>query len=1042
MFQPSLQHYPVKRRKALRRAIYAILLYAVMGFLVLPPIIRWVAARQLGALLDRPVKIRSVRLNPFALSATVRGLEIQDKDGQPFVSWEEVYVNLQLSSFLGHPWVFSEVRIDRPFARAQMNRDYSFNFSDLVTKFSTNTAPAAPTPPAKALALEVQRFKIIGAQASMTDLTQKRPFTRVLGPLDLNLDRFRTAPNNRNPYAFTGTTDAGEKISWNGHFYVDPLKSEGTLELINLALNKYSPLYEDFLRFQVRDGVVSLRTSYEFEWSASNHVAAITNTAFRLAGLRLGVEGSDADTVVVPEFSVSGVSADAMAHRAMIESVRLSDAAVKVQRDAAAEVNLVEMSKPAADAGQAPAVFLLLRSLTNAVALLRQSTNAWVAGIQDITVTNCAVSLEDHANSRPVSLMVDQIAFNARNLSNLPSTNIVSSWSLRWNTNGTLGGRLEAALFPTRIRAWLQLNDVELHPLGPYLEPWVNILVRDSKLGLDAEIAMRTVPGALPEVTFRGDTWLNDLSVADGSAGEDLLAWKSVRTSGIEAGLNPMAVNIREISIDGLDARLAIRTNRSINLVEALRLPPPVADESSTNTPTAAAAPAPAAAPTNAAPFPALPRIAIADVVLTNNRIQFQDSSISPPVRLSIDRLGGRVSGLSSETANHAVIDLSARVDNVGPVEITGTINPFSGDETNEVKVSVHDVDLTAASPYAGKFAGYRIAKGKLNLDLAYHIKGRSLKSENLVMLDQFTFGERVDSPDATHLPVRLAIAILKDRNGRIEIDMPVEGSLDDPSFRVRKVILHTLMNLLTRAATSPFSLLGSLFGGQGEDVRFQDFDPGSAVLLAGATNKLDAIVHGLYERPGLQLEIQGSVDPVADRDGLQRVLLERRMQSDKWKSLRKSVQASTEVEQVVILPEERAGYLKDYYAELLKSPRAAATSTNTVVRKSSAPPARTTAVERGVTSLQRFVGSAPVAAAAAPGAPAAAAPADPIEAAVLAATVVTDADYEALATERARAVRDYLVQPGRVAAERVFLSETQSGGVKREGARAYLQLR
>src|SRR5208337_2859469 len=155
---------------------------------------------------------------------------------------------------------------------------------------------------------------------------------------------------------------------------------------------------------------------------------------------------------------------------------------------------------------------------------------------------------------------------------------------------------------------------------------------------------------------------------------------------------------------------------------------------------------------------------------------------------------------------------LSALIDGVGPASITGTINPFSGTQTNDIKISVKDMDLTPASPYSGRFAGYRIAEGKLNLDLAYNLVGRKLESKNVITLDRFTFGEKVASPDATHLPVRLAIAILKDRNGQILLDVPVEGSLDDPKFRVGKAVVHVLMNILVKAATSPFSLLGAVF--------------------------------------------------------------------------------------------------------------------------------------------------------------------------------------------------------------------------------------
>ena len=170
-------------------------------------------------------------------------------------------------------------------------------------------------------------------------------------------------------------------------------------------------------------------------------------------------------------------------------------------------------------------------------------------------------------------------------------------------------------------------------------------------------------------------------------------------------------------------------------------------------------------------------------------------------------------------------------IDGVGPASITGTINPFIATSTNTIKVSVKDMDLTPASPYSGKFAGYRIAEGKLNLDLTYQLVGTKLNSKNVITLDQFTFGEKVDSPDATHLPVRLGVAILKDRDGKIVLDVPIDGDLSKPDFHVSKVVWRAVENILVKVATSPFSLLGALFGGGGEELGWQDFAAGSAAL-------------------------------------------------------------------------------------------------------------------------------------------------------------------------------------------------------------------
>ena len=272
-----------RRRKLALWIFWLLFAYAFIGFLVLPPIIRSVAVKQLSKQLDREVSIQKVKLNPFAFSVAIHGLLIKDKDGEPFVSWDEVYVNFQLSSFLGHPWVFKEISVTGPFARVQMNKDGTFNFSDLITKFAPTNAPAPPPQaPAKPVGLYIGRLLITNATAAVTDLTHRQPFKRLVGPLDFTLDHFETSPDNQNPHSFIGTTDAGEKITWNGFFYLDPLRSWGEFTLENFPLNKYTPLYQDQMPFEIRDGLAGVDVNYRLELSATNRIITVTNTSFTL----------------------------------------------------------------------------------------------------------------------------------------------------------------------------------------------------------------------------------------------------------------------------------------------------------------------------------------------------------------------------------------------------------------------------------------------------------------------------------------------------------------------------------------------------------------------------------------------------------------------------------------------------------------------------------------------------------------------------------------------------------------------------------------
>ena len=886
---------PDRGKNRLKKAIFwaagLLLAYTIIGFFILPPIIRSVAVKQLSQRLGREVSIQQVKVNPFALSGSIRGLLIKEKNGEPFVSWDEVYGNFQIASFFGHPWIFKEVRTSQPYIHVEMNGDGTFNFSDILAKFSTNAPPpktsAAPPGPVKQLALRVDQIEITGAT------------------LSLNRDKSST--------------------------------------------NAAAPL------------------------PAVAPAAPATNTT--------------------------------------------------------------------------DAILLLLQSVTNGFAKFSTITNSFAASIGTLCLSNCAVKLEDLANPRPARLTLDQISVNATNLSNVPLTNFTVAASLRWNTNGTLRSEINASLAPPSMDMQLAFYNIELHPLDPYLDSKLSVFIIGSKLGMDGQIRLRAPSGSLPDVTFTGDTWLNDFNTVDGVLGEPLLKWDTVHVLGIEAALNPPVVAIKQIAVDGAYARLIIETNRTINLLTALKI-------SSTNTVTNAVAAAPESKSkksllagdtvisTNALASLPLKKLTVGAVIITNTSANFTDRSITPNVNMAVQQISGAIAGISSEDLQHADVNLHAKVDNVGPVEITGAINPFSKDETNEIKIAVNDVDLTPVSPYAGKFAGYRIAKGKLSVALAYHLHGRSLKSENVITLDQFTFGEKVNSPDATHLPVKLGIAVLKDRSGKIVLDVPIEGSLDDPQFRLHKVITRALWNIVEKAITSPFAVLGAMFGAKNQDISCQDFTPGNADLTPASKEKLDVIVKALYERPGLQLEISGSVDTNADLSGLRAMMLEKQLRAQKWQALRKADREAATPEQITITPEERPALVKnlydDYFAKGL-----IVTSSNTP-----APPIPTSqsgvfkkTTERGAAQLishETTPAATPQAAATASSTSAAA---DPYEAALLNSLSVAPDDFQSLAERRAKAVREYILQSGKVEGERVFLTESKTAGLKTDGARVYLQL-
>jgi hypothetical protein len=1031
---------PAWKRKLVWCIFGLLLFYTIAGFFILPPIIRAVAVKELSRDLDRKVVIQKIRINPFVPSLAIRGLLIQDKDGQPLLSWDEVYLNFELSSLFRHAWTFRVIRVTKPFARAQMNKDYTYNFSDLVGKFSGAGTNAAPSTPPKPLLVRVKRLQVTDAQLSLADYTIRTPFKRIIGPLFLTASNVCTVADSDGAGSLFGKTDANEYFAWRGTFCLTPLRSAGNVILFDVTMNNFKPLYQDLVSFDIRSGQAGFCANYRFAWSPSNHIAAVTNAAFGISHFRLGQTGTTNDIIDLFHFAETGVSGDLQAHHGEIGLMKFSRANLFLQRGTNKALNLVQIAKPKVSKPVAPGgILVFLNTITNAVATLISTTNQWTGIIHEVNFTNCGGRLLDLAFARPATLDLDDINMDVKNISNFPNTNITAGISMDWNRNGRINVGVIAGISPPTVDVRLALNQLDLSTLAPYIESQFNLLVPGADLGLNGEVHLETPREQLPEVTFQGDTWLDHFRAVDGVMGEDLLKWDQIRVSGIHANLNPPSASIGEISVKNVSARVIVETNGTINLLASLQPP-------ATN----AAAQTRAPKPARTAPVPqtnSLPPFSIATIAITNAQISFTDRSVSPHVHMDIQNAGGTITGISSTRLQHGDVSLHALVDGVSPADIRGRINPFSATLTNQVNIFLTNMDLVPASPYSGKFAGYRIAQGALSVDLQYNVVGQKLQSENVITLNQFTFGDKVESPEATKLPVRLAIAILKDRQGKIVLDVPIQGSLNDPKFRIGKVVERALVNILTKVATSPFALLGAAFGGNGgEELSHEEFPPASSELTEATKKKLDVLVKALYNRPGLQLQISGSVDPVSDREGLQRTAFEKELRARQWRSLRKSQREMTTPDQVAVTPKERARLVTKLYDQAIADGRitpaiiAANTNLATIAEgiQSQGPVAPKQAeLLKTSTGPESNASIAPRSPLPQPLAP----PANPKEALLTAIIPVSTSQLETLALSRAKAVRTYILSSGEVDAGRVFMAQNAGGTLRQDGSRVYLQL-
>jgi len=574
---------------------------------------------------------------------------------------------------------------------------------------------------------------------------------------------------------------------------------------------------------------------------------------------------------------------------------------------------------------------------------------------------------------------------------------------------------LDGDVTPTLPAAQLQvdLRDIDMTSLQPYMADRFNAALRSGLLSVKGKLGVVAPTGKPIAARFNGNVLAGNVRTVDRISGEDFLRWRALAVTGVDFNMDeakgPLQVGINSVALSDFYARVILNANGRLNLQDVMAggaekgEAAPSTSLTQANPASAPAASAPAAQAKAPAPAGPRPQIRLGGVAIQKGNINFSDFFVKPNYTANLTDMKGSVSKVSSADPTPADLVLDGRLDDDAPVSISGKINPLGEQLYLDIAAKAAGVELTRLTPYAAKYAGYPITKGKLTVDVAYKIENGKLDARNHLYLDQLTFGERVDSPDAVKLPVLLAVSLLKDRNGVIDVNLPVSGSLSDPEFSIGGVIVRVIVNLLTKAITSPFSLIASAFGGSGEELGYIEFAPGSSTLTDAARDKIATVGKALNDRPSLRLEISGRIDPATDADGARRVWLDQRVSEAKQRELRRSAQAGAQAEEgeggqqgarVTVSPQEYPKYVEAVYKrESFKKP------TNFIGLNKSLSPQE-------------------------------------MEKLLLEHAPVTDTELRALADQRALAVKQALERDGKVPDAKLFLTAPKltAEGIKDKG--------
>ncbi len=577
--------------------------------------------------------------------------------------------------------------------------------------------------------------------------------------------------------------------------------------------------------------------------------------------------------------------------------------------------------------------------------------------VDRIDLKDWGITFQNVLAGKSVMTQVDDLNVSVEKLSSDLTKPASVTVTAKVNKRGVLDVKGTVAPSPLKADLNLDIKDVDITFIQPFIDEKVNLTLRQADLSVQGRAQVSMAGGGL-KGTFAGNAAISRLVTIDQMTKEPFVDWNQLKLNGIKANLEPLNVVVDHVLLDRFFARVILRENGVLNIHDILRskaggrksltrsdegLPfdkpetgqpetvqsesvqaegEKTAAEDAAKTPPIAALGA--AQPHDVVPDEIAPdetayvpadegtppnySLAVRKFTLTNGRVRFTDNFIRPHYTANLMTLNGKVEHISTSPDTRSHIEVHGKV-NSAPLNITGVANLLSQKLSLDIKASVKGMELSQFSSYSGKYIGYGIAKGKLSFDVAYKIEDRKLKAENQLILDQLTLGKEVDSPDAIKLPVRLALALLKDRNGVIDLNLPIGGSLDDPQFSVGGIVIKVIINVLTKAVTAPFNLLASLVGGSDVELSNLPFDPGTAVITAKETKVLESLTKALNERPALQLEITGKYDPEDDAIGIGKQRILRQVRDMKRKEM-----GLPETDKVTVSDSEYADKLKQLY--------------------------------------------------------------------------------------------------------------------------------
>lgn len=853
--------------KIIRTLLIAYIAYLGLAILVIMPALNflppWFVKKELG----RELHTEIVLFNPFTLALEVRKAALPEHNGERFADLDKAEINLSLSSLWQQGLVFDALKVKGLYVHVRQLPGDLFNFSDMLPPEEDEPEPDVKT---SIPGITINDFDFHASRFLMTNETREKPFSNNWDNLAIKVQGLSTVAVEGRPYRIDAEGEGGGLLHWEGEVSIPNSDASGKLHLTNVSVPTLWRFIEPWVNFEIPQGRLNVGGNYELNWQEDFNYR-VTEGSAGLTGLELLPKQPDslADTSIeLQDLNIAGIALDGPTQNVDVASITVTGLSVAGWSEGE-QVSLQQLFASPADTTSTSDQAEPQATDDNA-----DDSPPWTADIHSVNLLQNSVRWRSEF-TEPALLEIKPLEAHISNLHWPLSGDSPLGLKLTINDQATLEIEGSLALDSGTGNINYTLAGLPLTWFNPNFPSNLKVRLTQGELKISGAVTLAEfIPGII-----KLDGAITDFSGGLVGASESLTAWDTIRWQQLEVDLDKHSVALEKLDIDNYSGRIHIRKDGSINAQNLWEEEINKADEEVKEV-IAEAEEAAESAPWS---------VSVPSIEITDSAIDFMDESLPIRFRTVIGDLNGEIFGLSSTPGATTRVDLAGSVDGYAPVKLAGTAEPFASPPLLDLGLSFEGVDMALLSPYSSTFAGYAIERGVLNLDLHYALAKGQLQGNNKVLVDQLKLGDKVESEQALDIPLKLALALLTDSNGVIDMEVPVSGSMDDPSFSIGSVVVDAFLNLITKAVTAPFTLLAGLVDTD-EDLQRLNFASGSSQINEAAETKLTQLAEAMGQRPELGLVIIGRLRIDSDRERMQKnalraQMLEAGLSAQQWDS-------------------------------------------------------------------------------------------------------------------------------------------------------------